>query len=101
MENKQHTIRIELTDAQRKELREQIGQDVEALELDLTEMEPRIAPTRIRDVVMRSIEVKPLSWNARTWSSPKDTSNAAAGCPSSRSSAVLNPKVPPFHGSRR
>ena len=47
MERKQHTIRIELTEAQRKELREQTGQDVQALELDLTEMEPRVAPTRI------------------------------------------------------
>lgn len=47
MESKQHTIRIELTEAQRKELREQIGQDVQVLELDLTEMEPRVAPTQI------------------------------------------------------
>lgn len=47
MEMKQHTIRIELTEAQRKELRDQTGQDVQVLELDLTEMEPRVAPTRI------------------------------------------------------
>jgi hypothetical protein len=47
MDKKQRTIRIELTEAQRKELREQTGQDVQVLELDLTEMEPRVAPTRI------------------------------------------------------
>ena len=47
MEQKQHTIRIELTEAQRKELLEQTGQDVQVLELDLTEMEPRVTPTQI------------------------------------------------------
>lgn len=47
MERKQQTIRIELTEAQRRELREQTGQDVEVLELDLTDLEPRVAPTRI------------------------------------------------------
>lgn len=47
MERKLQTIRIELTEAQRRELREQTGQDVQVLELDLTEMEPRVTPTRI------------------------------------------------------
>ncbi|HTJ24453.1 MAG TPA: hypothetical protein VL383_18770 [Gemmatimonadaceae bacterium] len=47
MEKKPKTVRIQLTEAQRKELREQTGQDVEVLELDLAELEPRITPAQI------------------------------------------------------
>ena len=47
MEKKPTTIRIQLTEAQRKELREQTGRDMEVLELDLAELEPRVTPTHI------------------------------------------------------
>lgn len=47
MEKKPNTVRIQLTEAQRKELLEQTGRDMEVLELDLRELEPRITPVQI------------------------------------------------------
>lgn len=47
MERKQNTVRIQLTEEQRKELREQTGQDIEVLELEIGELEPRLTPTQI------------------------------------------------------
>ena len=38
------TVRVELTEEQNKQLREQTGQQVDALELSVEELEPRITP---------------------------------------------------------
>ena len=37
-------VRVELTEEQKKQLREQTGQQVDALELSVEELEPRITP---------------------------------------------------------
>jgi hypothetical protein len=44
MENGKPTIRIELTEQQRQKLKELSGQDVAAIELNVDELEQRIAP---------------------------------------------------------
>lgn len=43
--DKNTRIRIELTDDQRKQIKEQSGEDVKALELTTKELEERVAPT--------------------------------------------------------
>jgi hypothetical protein len=43
---KKDSVRIELTDEQKRQLREQTGHDLESLELTIEELEPRIAPRR-------------------------------------------------------
>jgi uncharacterized small protein (DUF1192 family) len=49
MENKnpQETIRIELNEEQKQLLRERTGQDANAIEFSVQELEERIAPTLI------------------------------------------------------
>jgi hypothetical protein len=49
MENKnpQETIRIELNEEQKQQLRERTGQDANAIEFSVQELEERIAPTLI------------------------------------------------------
>jgi len=42
-----NTVRIELTDDQKKQLRDRTGQDVEAVVLRVEELEDRIAPRSI------------------------------------------------------
>ena len=42
--NRQETVRIELTEEQKKQLREQTGQDANAIEFTVDELEERIAP---------------------------------------------------------
>ena len=42
-----NTVRIELTEKQKKRLREQTGQDVEAVELNIEPLEERITPRSI------------------------------------------------------
>ena len=44
--DKNTRIRIELTDDQRKQIKEQSGEDVKALELTAKELEERVAPKR-------------------------------------------------------
>jgi len=44
MEPQRNRVRIELTDLQKKQIKEESGQDVEALEFDRKELEERIAP---------------------------------------------------------
>lgn len=41
---KKDTIRIELTDEQKKQIKDASGQDVQALEITAQELEQRIAP---------------------------------------------------------
>jgi len=41
------TIRIELTESQKKQIREQTGEEVESVELTVEELEQRIAPRSI------------------------------------------------------
>lgn len=47
MEKNQNVARIELTDALRKEPRQETGSDAEPKELQIDELEPRITPTSI------------------------------------------------------
>jgi hypothetical protein len=44
MSEKKNTVRIELTDEQKKAVREQTGQDANAIEFSVEELEQRIAP---------------------------------------------------------
>lgn len=44
MKNEQQRIRIELTEEQRKQIKEASGEDVTALEFTAQELEERIAP---------------------------------------------------------
>jgi hypothetical protein len=44
MTNKNERIRIQLTEEQRKQIKDAGGKDVEALELTVQELENRIAP---------------------------------------------------------
>lgn len=44
MEQKAKRVRIELTDEQRKRLKEETGADAKAIELTAEELEERIAP---------------------------------------------------------
>lgn len=48
MEPQSNRIRIELTDLQKKQIKEESGQEVEALEFDRHELETRIAPLIIK-----------------------------------------------------
>jgi hypothetical protein len=41
------TIRIELTDSQKKQIREQLGEEVETVEYTVEELEQRITPRSI------------------------------------------------------
>jgi len=45
--NQKNTVRIELTEEQRKQLREQTGQDLDTVELTVEQLEDRIAPRSI------------------------------------------------------
>jgi len=45
MENSEQRIHIQLTDAQRKQIRDTSGKDVMALDFSIEELEQRIAPT--------------------------------------------------------
>ena len=45
--NPKNPVRIELTEEQRKQLLEQTGQDVDAVELNIEPLEERIAPRSI------------------------------------------------------
>jgi uncharacterized small protein (DUF1192 family) len=45
--NPQETIRIELNDEQKRQLRERTGQDANAIEFSVEELEERIAPTLV------------------------------------------------------
>jgi hypothetical protein len=44
--NQKPTVRIELTDEQRKKLQQVTGQDASAVEFTAEELEERIAPTK-------------------------------------------------------
>lgn len=44
MEQKSDRIRLELTDAQKKQLRDSCGIDIQTLEVSVKELEQRIAP---------------------------------------------------------
>lgn len=44
MEQKDKRVRIELTDEQRRRIKEELGTDAKALELDAETLEERIAP---------------------------------------------------------
>ena len=44
MTNKNERIRIQLTEEQRKQIKDAGGKDIEALELTVQELEARIAP---------------------------------------------------------
>lgn len=44
---KRKSIRIELTPEQQKQLRSETGHEVESLEVDFRELEPRVAPRSI------------------------------------------------------
>jgi hypothetical protein len=44
---KRRSVRIELTPEQQKQLRKETGQDVESLEVEVNELEPRVAPRSI------------------------------------------------------
>jgi hypothetical protein len=59
MEQQSNRIRIELTDAQRKQIKEQSGEEVQAFEFTVQELEQRIAPAEfmkwtLSDVVVTS-----------------------------------------------
>lgn len=45
--NEKSSVRIELTEEQRKNLKEQTGADASAIEFDVEELEERIAPTTL------------------------------------------------------
>jgi hypothetical protein len=45
--NPKNTVRIELTEEQKKKLREQTGQEVDAVELNIESLEDRISPRSI------------------------------------------------------
>ena len=47
MQNEHPRIRIELTDEQRKEIKEAAGHDISALEFSVDELEQRIAPVNL------------------------------------------------------
>jgi hypothetical protein len=47
MSEKKETVRIELTDEQKQALRNQTGQDANAIEFSVQELEERIAPTAL------------------------------------------------------
>jgi uncharacterized small protein (DUF1192 family) len=47
MSEKKETIRIELTEEQKQDLRNQTGQDANAIEFSVQELEERIAPMRL------------------------------------------------------
>jgi hypothetical protein len=49
MENESKRVRMELTEDQRRRLKEAAGTDPEAIELDLEELEERVAPWWIAD----------------------------------------------------
>lgn len=49
MENEPRRVRIELTEDQRRRLKAAAGTDLEAIELDLEELEERLAPWWIAD----------------------------------------------------
>ena len=48
MTNKDERIRIELTEEQRKQIKEAGGKDVAAIELTVQELEERIAPLHFK-----------------------------------------------------
>jgi hypothetical protein len=45
-QNEKHAVRIELTEEQKKALREQSGYDASVIEFTVEELEQRIAPRR-------------------------------------------------------
>ena len=45
--NARNTVRIELTEEQKKQMREQTGQEVDSVEFTVEQLEPRIAPRSI------------------------------------------------------
>jgi hypothetical protein len=45
------TVRIELTEEQKKALREQTGQDAAVIEFSVEELEQRIAPAQFRQLL--------------------------------------------------
>jgi hypothetical protein len=45
--NQKNTVRIELTEEQRKQLRDQTGQELDTVELTVEQLEDRIAPRSI------------------------------------------------------
>ena len=45
--NQKNTVRIELTEEQRKQLRDQTGQDLDTVELTVEQLEDRIAPRSV------------------------------------------------------
>ena len=45
--NPRNTVRIELTEEQRKQLREQTGQDLDTVELTVEQLEDRVVPRSI------------------------------------------------------
>lgn len=47
MDKPESRIRIDLTDDQRKQIREASGKDISTLEVTITELEERIAPTSL------------------------------------------------------
>ena len=44
MDHKSDRIRVDLTDAQKKQIKEEAGANIESLEFTATELEERIAP---------------------------------------------------------
>jgi hypothetical protein len=47
MSEKKETVRIELTDEQKQDLRNKTGQDANAIEFSVQELEERIAPVSL------------------------------------------------------
>jgi hypothetical protein len=48
VEQNQNPIRIELTEEQRKQLKQASGEDFDVLELNVQELEARIVPLRLK-----------------------------------------------------
>jgi hypothetical protein len=47
MSKEKETVRIDLTNTQKQVVKKETGKDVEAIELTVSELEERIAPTRL------------------------------------------------------
>ena len=59
--NPKNPVRIELTEEQRKQLLEQTGQDVDAVELNIEPLEERIAPRSIGTFFLTCSQTDPTT----------------------------------------
>jgi uncharacterized small protein (DUF1192 family) len=50
MSNPKEPVRINLTDAQKAEIRSKTGKDADAVELSVEELEERIAPAKLKNI---------------------------------------------------